>query len=57
MSLPGNPAASVDAMIDTAANLAFVATHPVWSVLTVALDVVVIHALAVHGRETGTLRS
>jgi hypothetical protein len=32
-------------------NLGFLAAAPVWSTLVIALDVVVIHALTVHGRE------
>jgi hypothetical protein len=32
-------------------NLAFMSAYPLWSVLIIALDVVVIYALAVHGRE------
>jgi len=30
---------------------AFLAAYPVWSILIIALDVVVIYALIVHGRE------
>ena len=32
-------------------NLAFIGAYPVWSVIIIALDVLVIYALAVHGRE------
>ena len=32
-------------------NMAFIAAYPVWSILIIALDVVIIYALAVHGRE------
>ena len=32
-------------------NLTFLAAYPVWSTLVIALDVVVIYALVVHGRE------
>ena len=32
-------------------NLAFLAAFPAWSVIAIALDVLVIYALAVHGRE------
>jgi len=32
-------------------NLAFLPAYPLWSALMIALDVVVIYALAVHGRE------
>jgi hypothetical protein len=39
------------AVLSAIVNLAFVAAYPVWSVLVIALDVIVIYALAVHGRE------
>ena len=32
-------------------NLAYIAAYPLWSVIVIALDIIVIHALAVHGRE------
>ena len=40
-------AASISAIV----NLAFIAAYPVWSVLMIAIDVVVIYAVVVHGRE------
>ena len=39
------------AVISAIVNLAFLAAYPVWGVIIIALDVVVIYALAVHGRE------
>jgi hypothetical protein len=39
------------AVISAIVNLAFIAAYPVWGVIIIALDVVVIYALAVHGRE------
>jgi hypothetical protein len=33
-------------------NLAFLAAYPIWTMLIIALDVIVIYALIVHGRET-----
>lgn len=39
------------AVISAVVNLAFVAAYPFWSLLIIALDVVVIFALAVHGAE------
>jgi hypothetical protein len=39
------------AVLSAIVNLAFLAAYPVWSVLVIALDVIVIYALAVHGRE------
>lgn len=32
-------------------NLAFLAAYPVWSVIVITLDVLIIYALSVHGRE------
>ena len=32
-------------------HIAFLAAYPVWSVIVIALDVIVIYALCVHGRE------
>ena|SRR5215468_790338 len=39
------------ALLSAIVNLAFAAAYPVWSILIIALDVIVIYALAVHGRE------
>lgn len=39
------------AVISAVVNLAFIAAYPIWSILIIALDMVVIYALAVHGRE------
>ena len=39
------------AMVSAVVNLAFLAAYPVWSVIVITLDVIVIYALAVHGRE------
>jgi hypothetical protein len=33
------------------ANLAFLPAWPIWSIIVIALDVVVIYALTVHGKE------
>jgi len=32
-------------------NLAFIAAYPLWSIMVITLDVLVIYALAAHGRE------
>ena len=40
-------AASVSAIV----NLSFIAAYPVWSALMIAVDVIVIYAVVVHGRE------
>ncbi len=39
------------AVISAIVSLAFMAAYPVWGVIVIALDVLVIYALAVHGRE------
>jgi hypothetical protein len=39
------------ATVSAVVNLAFIAAYPVWAVLVIAIDVLVIYALAVHGRE------
>ncbi len=39
------------AVVSAVANLAFMAAYPLWSILVIALDVIVIYAIAVHGRE------
>jgi hypothetical protein len=39
------------AVVSALVNLAFLAAYPVWGVILIALDIVVIYALAVHGRE------
>ncbi|GAA3388357.1 DUF7144 family membrane protein [Cryptosporangium minutisporangium] len=49
----GVAAAGLNAVV----NLAFLAAYPVWTTLLVALDVIVIYALVVHGREARAFRS
>src|SRR5580704_17392227 len=39
------------AVLSAIVNLAFIAAYPLWAVIIIALDVIVIYALAVHGRE------
>jgi hypothetical protein len=39
------------AVLSAAANMLFIAAYPVWSIIIITLDVVVIYALIVHGRE------
>ena len=39
------------AVISAIINLAFLAAYPVWGVILIALDIVVIYALAMHGGE------
>ncbi|BAL87002.1 hypothetical protein AMIS_17820 [Actinoplanes missouriensis 431] len=39
------------AVLSALANLAFLPAYPIWSTIVIALDVLVIYALTVHGRE------
>lgn len=55
--LVGNMAARVigviAAVVSAIVNLAFLSAYPVWSALVIALDVIVIYAIVVHGGELG----
>lgn len=44
------------ALVSSVVNLAFLSAYPVWSIIVIYIDVLVIYAIAVHGRElkTGT---
>jgi hypothetical protein len=42
------------AMISAIANFAFIPYQPVWSIIIITVDVLVIWALIVHGRELAT---
>jgi len=41
----------VVAVISALANIAFLPAYPIWCTIVIATDVLVIYALAVHGRE------
>ena len=41
----------VFAVLSALVNLVFIAAYPLWSVIIIALDVIVIYAIIVHGRE------
>lgn len=51
----GNTAARmlgvVLAVISAILNLAFLAAYPIWSTIVIAVDIIVIYAIVVHGRE------
>lgn len=47
----GRVMAVITAALSAIINLAFIAAYPVWSVLMIALGVIVIYAVVVHGRE------
>ena len=53
--LAGNMAARVVgvgvAFLSALVNLAFISAYPVWSTIIILLDVIVIYAIIVHGRE------
>lgn len=44
----------VVAVISALANMAFLAAYPIWATIVIATDVLVIYALAMHGREVKT---
>ena len=58
--LAGNLAARTVAVglagLSALANLLFVEAYPIWSILIITVDVLVIYALIVHGRELGSSR-
>ncbi|HEX6247115.1 MAG TPA: hypothetical protein VFZ64_04540 [Nocardioidaceae bacterium] len=39
------------ALVSAMVNLAFIAAYPLWSTVVIALDVLVIYAIAMHGQE------
>jgi hypothetical protein len=39
------------AVLSAVANMLFIAAYPWWSIMIITLDVIVIYALIVHGRE------
>jgi hypothetical protein len=41
----------VIAVLSALANMAFLAAYPIWATIMIAVDVLVIYALAMHGRE------
>jgi hypothetical protein len=53
--LSGNVAARTVAVVlaglSALLNLVFMPAHPVWSIIVITLDVLVIYAVTVHGRE------
>ena len=48
-----SPASSVSSLpvISATLNLLFIGAYPVWSTIIIAVDVIVIYAIVVHGRE------
>jgi hypothetical protein len=39
------------AVLSATLNIAFLAAYPVWSAIIIAVDILIIYALSVHGRE------
>jgi hypothetical protein len=39
------------ALISAVVNLIFIAAYPAWSIIIIAVDVLVIYALTMHGAE------
>ncbi|MGY1606717.1 MULTISPECIES: DUF7144 family membrane protein [unclassified Geodermatophilus] len=44
------------ALLSALVNLAFLPAYPIWSTIMIALDVIVIYAIIVHGREVKAYR-
>jgi hypothetical protein len=44
------------ALLSAVANLVFISAYPLWSTIMITLDVVVIYAIIVHGREVKEYR-
>src|SRR4051794_7822241 len=53
--IAGNTAARVAgvvlAVLSAVVNMVFITAYPAWSVMVIALDVIVIYSIVVHGRE------
>jgi hypothetical protein len=50
-NLAARMAGVVIAFLSALVNIAFITAYPVWSVMVIVLDVIVIYAIIVHGRE------
>jgi hypothetical protein len=44
------------ALLSALANLVFISAYPLWSVIMITIDVIVIFAIIVHGREVRSYR-
>jgi hypothetical protein len=44
------------AVVNAIVNLGFISAYPIWIMLVISLDVIIIYALIVHGREAKLLR-
>ncbi len=39
------------ALVSAVTNVVFIAAYPIWSIIVIVVDVLIIYALSVHGRE------
>jgi len=51
----GRVFAIVVAITSAIVNMAFIPVYPIWSILIIAMDVLVIYAVTVHGKEMKSL--
>lgn len=49
--LYGRVFAVVIALLSAVANMAFIPVYPIWSLLVITVDILVIYAITVHGKE------
>lgn len=49
--LYGRVFAVIIALLSAVANMAFIPAFPVWSILVITVDILVIYAITVHGKE------
>lgn len=54
--LYGRTFAVIVALLSASANMAFVPIYPVWSILVITIDILVIFAVTVHGKEVKNLQ-
>ena len=55
-NMVGRVLAIVFCLLSAISNLLFVTAHPVWSVIAITFDVIVIYAITVHGGELKSIR-
>ena len=55
-SMVGRVFAVIFAGLSAIANLAFISVYPVWSIIVIAIDVLVMYAVIVHGGEMRAYR-
>lgn len=52
----GRTIAVIVALLSATANMAFVPVYPVWSILVIVIDLLVIFAVTVHGKDIQNLQ-